>query len=46
MDIKRLINYIKPYKSRFILSIGCMGIFSALTGGTMWLVKIYSIKYL
>ncbi|MDD2523873.1 MAG: ABC transporter ATP-binding protein [Endomicrobiia bacterium] len=39
MDYKRLLNYIKPYKARFILAMVCMGIFSALTGATMWLVK-------
>ena len=37
---KRLITYLKPYKSRFLAALLCMTVFSALNGVTMWLVKL------
>lgn len=39
MLYKRLLNYIRPHLSRFILAMACMAVFSGLTGATMWLVK-------
>ena len=39
MIYKRLLNYLNPHMKRFIISMGCMAVFSALTGATMWLVK-------
>jgi subfamily B ATP-binding cassette protein MsbA len=39
MIYRRLIGYLKPYTSRFLLAMVCMAVFSGLTGATMWLVK-------
>ncbi|MCB4790749.1 MAG: ABC transporter ATP-binding protein/permease [Elusimicrobia bacterium] len=39
MILKRLIDYLKPHMNRFLLSLFCMAIFSAITGATMWIVK-------
>lgn len=39
MIYRRLLSYLRPYHSRFILALVCMSVFSGLTGATMWLVK-------
>lgn len=39
MEYKRLMNYVLPYKSRFIMAMVCMGLFAGLTTGTIALVK-------
>ena len=46
MDYKRVINYIKPYKLRFVLAMLSMGLFSAVAGGIVWLSKTVLDKVL
>ncbi|MBN1823969.1 MAG: ABC transporter ATP-binding protein [Endomicrobiales bacterium] len=39
MIFKRLLSYLRPHVPRFIVSMLCMAVFSALTGATMWIIK-------
>ena len=39
VDIRRFKKYLKPYLSRFAGAMVCMGIFSAINGATLWLLK-------